>query len=97
MASNRENQNSKVTQAVLETLSSQTGLPENTFQVVSVEAKTWPDACLGLPQEEEMCAQVLVSGHKITVVSEEKQWIYRSDESGTEIRLESETILNEQQ
>ncbi|MBC7316933.1 MAG: hypothetical protein H5T70_10980, partial [Chloroflexi bacterium] len=46
-------------------LAGRLGLASDAIQLVSVEPATWPDACLGLAQPGEMCAQVLVEGYRV--------------------------------
>ncbi|MGB2694050.1 MAG: hypothetical protein WBD55_02545 [Dehalococcoidia bacterium] len=48
----------------------------------------WPDACLGLGEPGETCAQVETVGFRIVLVLGESRYIYRTNESGTDIRLE---------
>ncbi|AIE74452.1 hypothetical protein D082_19240 [Synechocystis sp. PCC 6714] len=74
---------------VLNDLAQSTGEPVSTFTIQSSENKTWPDSCLGLAQEGQMCAQVMIPGWRVVVESGSKKWIYRTNQNGRTILLES--------
>lgn len=57
-------------------------------QVLSIAPIAWPDGCLGLPKQGEACTQAVVPGFRIVLVLGEKRYIYRTNESGTNVRLE---------
>jgi hypothetical protein len=58
------------------------------LDIISIEANEWPDACLGLAVEGEMCAQVMTPGYRVTVQFEDMVKTYRTNEDGTVIREE---------
>ncbi len=64
------------------------GISEGVVIVMSAYEKEWPDACLGLAGEDELCAQVITSGFEVTVQAEGKQFVYRTNEDGHIIRQE---------
>jgi heat shock protein HslJ len=67
---------------------------ERTLEIIEVEEQIWPDGCLGLGGPNEICTQALVPGFRVTVkVAGVKLLIYRTDESGSQIRLEKEVAL----
>ncbi|MBD2654187.1 hypothetical protein H6G45_11980 [Synechocystis sp. FACHB-383] len=74
---------------IIADLAQRTGEPTSAFQVQSSENKTWPDSCLGLAQEGQMCAQVMTPGWQVTVQSGEKNWVYRTNQNGRTVLLES--------
>ena len=45
-----------------------------------------PGACLGIPNEGEMCAEVITPGFNVTVQVSETQYVYRVNDSGTVVR-----------
>ncbi|MGC9522736.1 MAG: hypothetical protein ACP5HG_12750 [Anaerolineae bacterium] len=49
-------------------------------QLMSLESAEWPDACLGLPAEGEMCAQVITPGYRAIATVGNELFIVRSDE-----------------
>ena len=65
------------------------GVSPQQIDVVSVEPRTWPDACLGFPRPAEVCAQVVTPGYLVTLglpIGETD--IYRTDQT-QQVRLES--------
>jgi hypothetical protein len=74
---------------IIADLAQRTGEPASGFEVQSSENKTWPDSCLGLAQEGQMCAQVMTPGWRVTVQSGQKNWVYRTNQNGRTILLES--------
>ena len=54
-------------EAAKEFLVIQLGVDEEEIQVVQATAVEWPDACLGIPATDEMCAQVITPGFVITL------------------------------
>src|SRR5512135_1770366 len=54
-------------EAVRAALGQQLGVDPLTIRLVKVEPVDWPDSCLGLPGEAEMCAQMITPGFRVTV------------------------------
>ncbi|GET44376.1 S-layer homology domain-containing protein [Microseira wollei] len=78
-----------VTKAILENLAQQTGLETSDLRVVEVEQKTWSDGCLGLGNPGIACSQALVPGWQVTVASDRQRWIYRTNLSGSLVKLDA--------
>ena len=57
-------------------------------QIKSVERREWLDACLGLPEVDEVCAQTITPGWLVTVEIAGNAYGFRVDEEGTTIRQE---------
>ncbi len=57
-------------------------------QIVSVEQVEWPDACLGVPDPAELCAQAITPGYRVTVEVNGQQVVYHTDATGQNIRRE---------
>ena len=72
--------------AAVEVLSANLGLPADEIRVVSTEAVNWPDACLGIKVQEQVCAEVITPGFRITLEGDGKKVEYRTNEDGTQIR-----------
>jgi hypothetical protein len=53
-----------VFEAVREHLARLLGVDPLSITRVELTAQDWPDACLGLAQPDEMCAQVIVPGYR---------------------------------
>ncbi|MGP1384555.1 MAG: hypothetical protein ACTS2F_13410 [Thainema sp.] len=62
------------------------------LRVSEAERETWSDSCLGLGGPAEICAFVMTPGWRVTMTAGDSTWIYRTDESGNSIRLESTTF-----
>ncbi|HAX80656.1 MAG TPA: hypothetical protein DCY88_33675 [Cyanobacteria bacterium UBA11372] len=78
-----------VTKAILENLAQQTGLQTSDLRVVEVEQKTWSDGCLGLGSPGIACSQALIPGWQVTVASDRTRWIYRTNLSGSLVKLDA--------
>jgi hypothetical protein len=56
--------------------------------LVSIEPASWGDACLGLPEPGEMCAEVILDGFKVVLVVNGQNYTIRTDQSGRIVRQE---------
>ena len=74
--------------AAIEALVAVSGRTAEEIKVVSVSPMEWPDACLGLPEAGEVCAQVITPGYVVTLDLDGDVSVYRTDE-GTNVRLDS--------
>jgi hypothetical protein len=77
-----------VGKAVLKDASDRTGIPESELNIVEVKQETWPDSCLGLETPETSCAQATVPGWKMVVSGGEQRLVYRTNLSGTAVKLD---------
>lgn len=57
------------------------------IQVDQFEEVEWPDSCLGAPNPDEMCAQVISTGWRITLSVNDIIYKLRTDDIGTQIRM----------
>jgi S-layer homology domain len=78
-----------IASAVLENLSQQTGVPLSSLRVVEAQQKTWSDGCLGLGSPGLTCAQGLVPGWQVLVASDRQRWVYRTNLTGTLVKLDA--------
>jgi hypothetical protein len=62
------------------------GRTADEVKLVSIAAKDWPDACLGVPGRGEACAQVITPGYEMVLDLEGAHYFYHTDE-GTNVRL----------
>ncbi len=69
-------------------MAAQLNLDLEAIQVIKVEDAEWSDSCLGLGGPAESCALVIVPGYRITLEADGVQYVYRTDESGSTLRLE---------
>lgn len=77
-----------VKNSVLHHASQQSGLPTSALHIVHVQPQTWSDNCLGLSNPEVLCTQMSVSGWQISVASGQQRWLYRTNKSGSAIKME---------
>jgi hypothetical protein len=63
-------------------------VPLESIQIENVEKRDWPNSCLGLPEGDEVCAEVITPGWLLTFNIDDQVYRYRVDTTGTVIRLE---------
>ena len=63
------------------------GVASDAIAVVAEEAVEWPDACLGAPQPDEMCAQVVTPGFQVTLAANGQEYLYHTNADGSQLRL----------
>lgn len=66
-------------QAAVNFIAVHTGRPHSGIQVVNVEAVDWPDACLGVPIPNAMCAQVVTPGYRVSLSAEGQTYEVHTD------------------
>jgi hypothetical protein len=72
--------------SLLEAIGDNLGAPPETFQIVSVEARDWPDASLGCPRPGEVYAQVITPGFLIVVKADGETIEFHSDQRDNVVR-----------
>ena len=75
--------------AAIRSLADQEQVPPGLIQLEGYEQVDWPDACLGLPSPEELCAQVITPGWRVELVAEENSYVLHTDAAGSQIRYAS--------
>ena len=70
-------------------LADQLGVQVENIEIVSADQVEWPNACLGLGEEGEVCADVVTPGWDITFDVNGQQYQVRTDELGQTIRFEN--------
>ncbi len=73
--------------AAFTTLSGKLGLPVEKIKLVSTEAVTWPDGCLGVERMGMMCTQAQVPGFKIVLEANGQQFEFHTNVDGSVIQL----------
>lgn len=68
-------------------LAQRLGLEPAAVEVVEVARAEWPDACLGLPAPDELCAQMLVPGYRVLLRAEGGTHEARTDLAARTVRL----------
>lgn len=62
------------------------GIHPDKIIVVSSEKAEWPDRCLGLPQSDEICAQMVVPGYRVVLDADGEIMTFRTNTDGSSIR-----------
>lgn len=78
---------SAVETAVINDAANRTGIPTNEWAIVSAEQRDWPNGCLGLGEPGVACTQAIVPGWRVVVSANQQAWVYRTDETGSQVRL----------
>ncbi len=73
--------------SMVDALASELRVQPDALTVISVEAVEWNDACLGVSEPGQMCAQVITPGYRIVVEAGGEQFTYHTDSRGASIRL----------
>jgi hypothetical protein len=76
----------EVVQGIVERIVEKYGLNSDQITIISAEHVEWPNACLGLAGEDEMCAEVITPGWKIVLSSAGEETTFHTDDSGEYIR-----------
>ncbi len=71
----------------LEALAEKLGVDLAQLEIQVFEPVTWPDACLGAPEAEEICAQVETPGYGGILILDGEQYEFRMDENAQNVRL----------
>jgi len=73
--------------AALSALSGKTGLPADKIKLVSTEAVTWQDGCLGVQRAGMMCTQAIVEGFRIVLEADGKEYEFHTNQDGSLVVL----------
>jgi hypothetical protein len=79
--------------SAIQFLSEETAIPQDEMEILSVEARVWPDGCLGLAEPDEACTLALVPGWLIIIQAEGRTIEVRTDETGNNVRWRWEFTL----
>lgn len=71
--------------AAISALADITGLPADKIKVVSTEAVTWSDGCLGVQREGMICTQALVEGFKIVLEADGREYEFHTNADGSSV------------
>ena len=72
----------------LQALAAKLGISADQIDVVSYTSAEWPNGCLGLAGQDEMCTEALVSGYRVELSVNGQTYIARTDEFGNVVRFE---------
>lgn len=68
-------------------LSQESGIPTTEITLRQAEAVNWNDSCLGVSQPDQLCAQVITPGYRVTFDTPRGSFVVHSDRSGRLHRL----------
>lgn len=68
----------EVKSALIQSLS---GVSQTDVEVISVQSKEWPDACLGVQREGQLCAQVITPGYQVKALAASKVYDVHTDQA----------------
>lgn len=81
----------QVANVVRQDLSRRTGIAPGQLRITQSSQETWPNGCLGLAEPDQVCTQALVEGWRVVVSSGGKTWVYRTNATGSVVKLEPGT------
>jgi hypothetical protein len=73
--------------AALNALMEQLGLPADKIKLVSTEAVTWPNGCLGIVRMGVMCTQNEVPGFKMVLEADGKKYEFHTNQDGSIVMM----------
>src|SRR5690606_8541571 len=79
-----------VAERVRDEVARRLGLDPDSITVAAVEARDWPDSCLGLGGPAESCLAAVTPGHRIVLEGPAGQHVVRTNVDGTVYRIEGE-------
>ena len=83
-----ESQYPAAVDAARQQLASDLGVEADAITVASFDAREWPNACLGLAQEGQMCAEVITPGYLVILNAEGQTYRARSNQDGSVVAFE---------
>ena len=86
--SNSSDLPNSVKNAVLRDLANRTRFDISALRIVQAEPQEWPGSCLGLGGASEPCTANIVPGWRVTAEGGRQTFIYRTNESGSVVKLE---------
>ncbi|MFW6042635.1 MAG: hypothetical protein ACOC9C_03015, partial [Chloroflexota bacterium] len=75
-------------EAATDSLSEMLDVDESEITIDTITDMEWPDACLGLPEADEMCAQVITPGYLIVLEVDGEVYEVRTDREGRTVRMQ---------
>lgn len=72
--------------AVQQALAAALGLSVEQLSVAEVTPVDWPNSCLGAPQPDEMCVEVITPGYRIVFDTPQGRYMIHTDQTGSSYR-----------
>ena len=63
-------------------------MPVESLQLESIDEMEWPNGCLGLPEEAEVCTEAITPGWLLVFNANGQEYRFRIDRTGTVVRQE---------
>lgn len=79
--------------AAIQALSEQHNIAIEQIKLVSTDAETWPDGCLGISFPGMMCTQALVDGFRILLSANGQEYEYRTNLDGSLVIEATQSLL----
>ena len=100
----RTNQDGSVTRIIpaaamqaRDLLANQTGVKASTIMINEIEKVDWPDACLGIPNPDQICAQEITPGYRVTLQLEANMYEFHTNLAGDQIQVIKTMEENDQE
>ena len=68
-------------------LSDDYGISTDKVTLIKIEPVNWPNSCLGVEIENQMCLDVISSGYRIVFDTPQGEFVFHTNETGSNIRL----------
>ena len=81
-----------VSDAVLRDAARRSNLSISQLRIIQAEKRDWPNACLGIIEPGRSCAAMVVSGWRVRVEGGQQTFVYRTNESGSVVKVETGVI-----
>ncbi|MFB2936600.1 hypothetical protein ACE1B6_15220 [Aerosakkonemataceae cyanobacterium BLCC-F154] len=78
-----------VADAVVKDLSKRSGLPKSELKIINAQQLVLSDRCLISKNSNFLCVESEISGWQITIASGKKRWVYRTNNSGSMLKLDN--------
>lgn len=81
-----------VASAVVHDLSKRSGLPKSELKIVDAQQLVLSDRCLISKNSNFLCVESQIPGWQIIVASGKKRWVYRTNQSGSMLKLDNGSV-----
>lgn len=81
-----------VADAVVKDLSKRSGLPKSELKIIDAQQLILSDRCLISKNSNLLCVESEIPGWQITVASGKKRWVYRTNKSGSMLKLDNGNV-----
>ncbi len=91
-ASQNPTTENKAVEAAKILLAGELNIATSQITVFSLKQMSWPDSCLGIPAQDEVCNPEVIPGFRVTLTAGATNYTYRTDLTGENLRLETAGI-----